>query len=93
MLGFGITLKSIELFSDINNYIYLKDLLVSSSLHDGNNLNTNWWYKLFESNNYNPELITATFFNQPNQILFDVLWRYIDRKIGKDAGDKLFFNV
>ena len=84
---------SIELFSDINNYIYLKDLLTSSSLVDGDNLNTNWWNKLFKSNDYNAEIITDNFFNEPNQILFDVLWRYIDRKIGKEDGDKLFLKV
>ena len=84
---------SINLFSDKKNYLHLKEILVSSSLVDGNNLNTNWWYKLFESKNYNTEKITESFFKEPNQILFDILWRYIDKEIGKKEGDKLFLNT
>ena len=81
-----------DFFSAKKNYIYLKKILVPSSLVI-NSEEIDWWNKLFESKNFDGHIIAESFFNEPNQILFDNTWRYIDKKIGKKEGDRLFYLV
>ena len=86
----------LEHFSDINNYIHLKDKLVPSSLSTAESNadpEYDWWYELFERFEYDGEKIANYFFEKPNQLLFDNFWPKFEFKYGFEESDELFMNV